>query len=667
MAVSGSLAYVGSGSGIDVVDVSNATSPNVLSTFGSSDFPGITVVALQVSSGNLVALVQNSAGDAESLLIYSLANPSSPTLMGQTPITISGGIPSHLTGFTISNNYVYTSSFWYRYTISSDQIFSQFGESIVININDPVNPSVAGVIFNDPPDSSTGYPDGTSNTWQTAAVNSDVLLVGTTSATGSVVGSSPQGLVMVVDTTSPASTSVIEKLAIPGMAVVTGISVQGSRALVIGSSQDWGSASSGLAGNVVVAVLDVSQATNPTIVSTRTLGVASIGASFVQYLGNNLYATDSLAGNNLGPELLVFDASDPQNVTVTQVDVANNVGATGFVAAGGLLFTADGSSLSIYNIVAGQDTPVTAQVTIPAGNGVSIVPGSFSEAPTSTTTNPDGSQTLEWNLDLSSASSSQTITWQSNVTGLEPNQSVTVADDATVQFVSGVAASTLNLPDQIVTGIGFIGIGPSTQTVAPATAASYDVTLANPMNSAVTYTLSVQGVPAGWASLAPSVTVGANQSTDVPLILTPAAFATGSYAFNVSATAADGRSASVGASLVVQGQPVISPDSLGVVLTLTPSEATAGAGTAAQYSLQVTNVGSADDTYSLAFSGLPQGVTAALSRSSIDVPPGASNVRDIAFQLSVAPGTPAGTYPFTLTATSTQHATEAGTATAPSW
>ncbi len=32
------------------------------------------------------------------------------------------------------------------------------------------------------------------------------------------------------------------------------------------------------------------------------------------------------------------------------------------------------------------------------------------------------------------------------------------------------------------------------------------------------------------------------------------------------------------------------------------------------------------------------------------------------FQLSVAPGTPAGTYPFTLTATSTQHATETGTA-----
>ena len=424
-------------------------------------------------------------------------------------------------------------------------------------------------------------------------------------------------------------------------------------------------------------------------------------------------------------------------------------------AAGSLLFTADGSSLSIYNIVAGQDTPVTAQVTIPAGNSVSIVPGSFSEDPTATTANPDGSQTLEWNLDLSSASSSQTITWQSNVTGLEPNQSVTVADDATVQFVnttenlqsvsidaevngnlqnyyqgnnypsggtqievggvpftladysgggtgvvqtqaglqaspsvfdipvsianpsvvytlinsaygvlnnldgevefigtggadavfylvegvnirdhfngsynnqiaagtptieygpgpdrldrqtfvlpssfagqtltdirlsgfgddpsgepflaaatvavvpSGAASSTLNLPDQIVTGIGFIGISPSTQTVAPAETAGYDVTLANPTSSAVTYTLSVQGVPAGWASLAPSVTVGANQSTDVPLVLTPAASATGSYAFNVSATAADGRSASVGASLLVQGQPINSPDSLGVVL-----------------------------------------------------------------------------------------------------
>ncbi len=100
VAVSGSLAYVGSGSGIDVVDVSDPTTPTVQSTFGSSDFPGMTVVALEVSSGNLVALVQNSAGDAETLLIYSLANPSSPTLLGQTPITISGASPSFLTGFT---------------------------------------------------------------------------------------------------------------------------------------------------------------------------------------------------------------------------------------------------------------------------------------------------------------------------------------------------------------------------------------------------------------------------------------------------------------------------------------------------------------------------------------------------------------------------------------
>ncbi len=92
VAVSGSFAYVGSGSGIDVVDVSNPTTPVVLSTYGSSDFPGMSVVALEVSSGNLVALVQNIAGDAESLLIYSLANPSSPTLLGQTPITTRPGL-----------------------------------------------------------------------------------------------------------------------------------------------------------------------------------------------------------------------------------------------------------------------------------------------------------------------------------------------------------------------------------------------------------------------------------------------------------------------------------------------------------------------------------------------------------------------------------------------
>ena len=360
-------------------------------------------------------------------------------------------------------------------------------------------------------------------------------------------------------------------------------------------------------------MLDLSQPTNPTIISTQTLNVPSIGISFVQSLGNNMCnVTGSLAGINQKPELLVFDASDPQNVAVAQFGTAVLAGS--FTAAGNLLYTVDGSSLSIYNIITGQDTPVVAQVTVPAG--VSTVPNSFSLAPTSTTTNADGSHTLAWDLAFSAGSTSETITWQSTVTGLQPSQSVTVASGATVQFLSGLPATltTLDLPDQVVTGEEIIGITPAAQTVAPESPASYQVSLANPTGSPVTYSLSVQGVPAGWVNLESSVTVGANQTISVPLVLTSPAFVTGSYSFTVSASGNNGASSSVGASLALQGQaPAADPNSHGAVVTLSSPRATAGEGTSAVYTLTVTNVGSVEGAVFAGRLGpATQGVTATL-------------------------------------------------------
>ena len=142
VAVDGNLAYVGTSGGIDVVDVSNPSAPSVLSTFGASDFPGMSVVALQVYNNELVVLAQNSSFNSQSLLIYSLATPASPTLLGQTPLTFQGNNDSRLGGFSISNNHVYTFAVWYRYYISGGQIFAQFGESLDIDISNPASPAV---------------------------------------------------------------------------------------------------------------------------------------------------------------------------------------------------------------------------------------------------------------------------------------------------------------------------------------------------------------------------------------------------------------------------------------------------------------------------------------------------------------------------------------------
>ncbi len=266
---------------------------------------------------------------------------------------------------------------------------------------------------------------------------------------------------------------------------------------------------------------------------------------------------------------------------------------------------------------------VQAQATVPTNNGVSIDPNSFSIAPTAITTNSNDSETLEWDLSLPSGTSSQTITWQSDVSGLQPGQSLPVVQSATVSFVSQGTPGSMTLPGQFVTGEQIIGINPPAQTVQPGAPASYDVTLLNPTSTSVTYNLSVLGVPPGWVNMEPSVTVGPNGSADVPLVLTSDSFAALSdYGFTVAANGDDGAIAAVSGDLALQGQPAVpDPNSHGIVATLTPTQATAGQGTSARYVVQLTNTGSADDTFSLGALGLPTGVAAEFGQPTIDVPP----------------------------------------------
>ena len=115
----------------------------------------------------------------ESLLVYSLADPLNPTLLGQTTITQTGS------GFTTSpplvvNNHAYLSDYFFRYLLSGHQILQQHGELISIDISNPAAPTVDGVVYNLPPDPTSGYPDGDSFVYQVAAVNNQTLLAGST-------------------------------------------------------------------------------------------------------------------------------------------------------------------------------------------------------------------------------------------------------------------------------------------------------------------------------------------------------------------------------------------------------------------------------------------------------------------------------------------------------
>jgi hypothetical protein len=259
-------------------------------------------------------------------------------------------------------------------------------------------------------------------------------------------------------------------------------------------------------------------------------------------------------------------------------------------------------------------------------------------------------------IGLGSPPKSETFTWQSTVSNLQVGEVRPVALGATVNFRSqGSPPGTLTLPGTNVTGAQVLALSPASQTVAPASPAAYTVTVSNPGNAADTFNLAVLGVPASFVNLPGSVTVPANSSVPVTLTLTSDVLATlGDHGFTVTAQDAAGASAFVQGDLILAGQPPAPPDieAHGVVVTLTPAQASAGQGTAARYLVQVTNTGSADDTFTLATAGLPANVTAALSQTTVVVPPGTSSALDVALTLTPAAGTAAGSDPFSVTATS---------------
>ena len=114
--------------------------------------------------------------------------------------------------------------------------------------------------------------------------------------------------------------------------------------------------------------------------------------------------------------------------------------------------------------------------------------------------------------------------------------------------------TTLSLPPLTVAAEHIIGIDPATQTVDRAAAATYSVSLTNPLPSDETYTLSTTGLQGLTVGLAASILVPAGKTVTTPLTVTvPASEVGDKLIFTVNAQTAQGAQDSV------EGQLTVSP------------------------------------------------------------------------------------------------------------
>ncbi len=646
----GHLVYASGSSGISVYDVTNPATPQLLRTVGTS------ASILKIHGDKLYALRRGGGADPIDLSIYSLADPQNPQFLGVTPeIHYSNAL--HM---VVTDTHVFVTIWSISYLLGSNDIKYQTGDVLSIDVSVPAAPHLDGVLRNTYGTNNDGIGQflnvdnsgGDGNLWEIAQVDPNTLLVaGSTSILNNTHTGS--GVIDVVDISDPTHMSIVRSLVIPGTVQAVGLSVAGNRAFVTGSTDGWNDFTPALdfAGNTVLASLDISNPRNPVLLGTETLNRASAGPSF-QFtvpLGNGLFGFSSYGATPDHPALFLVDANDPMNLVTSNTTVPAAVSTLD--GLGNFVYTVSSSGLIIYQINASAAIPATARVDIPKNNGVTIVPGSFSLQPSQVIvgTNFD---TYVWDLNLTSTA--RTITWQSTVTNLKPGETRPVAVNNSVTFTSQGTAGSFALPTLEVSGSHLLGLDPGSRTGQPGAASSYTLKVANPTDMSVTYALAMMGVPAAWSNLEASVTVPAKGSVDVPFTLTSDSLAAlASYGFTITARAGTGAIDQVQGTLMLQGAPVFAnTDAHGIVAMLTPGQASAGQGTSARYVVRVTNTGSALDTFDLSAPGLPSGVSITFAESSVDVPPGVSNFRDVAFTLTPALGTLPGNLTFTVTARS---------------
>lgn len=668
VALKDNLAYVCGTEDVTIVDVSEPTAPRIVGTFADTLIVGGVSAFCRISGNHLVVMWQRGTGsNVLPIDVFRLDNPTQPTLVRNTSVNYH-----FITSLFLAGDYAFATMSGVNFNTVTNAVLGQFGDFLAFDLSDIENPRLVDVLFN-----TDGAPDGGNfNMRQGVALNSQLALVASTTSTGSQTQSGV-GRLLVVDISDPANLFVVQEVLVPGTRHLTGLGIQGNLALIVGNTEGTrnpGNPDFSLTGNVTLTSIDLTDPLNPVLLST--LPTAGEGnATRVSALGNGFFSvsgttfTHPVSGAD-EPVLMLVDTNDPIRLTFTNLPVPARLQES--LVRGNMLFTTSAAGLGIYDIGDVVGTRVTAQVRIPHQTGVQVIPGSFTIDPTAILPGNDF-DTLVWERSLAATRTGETYTWQSRVTEMAPGTTREVTLGATVDFtIPSGDAGQIVLPPLMVASDHILALMPAERTARPGEAVTYTLLVRNPTAGPVTYILALQGVPRSWVvDFPPVVAVPAQGTTQIAVVLkSDAAALAGSHGFVVTASADTGARSVVHGALLLAGAPVLEPPigvrpdvgqdvpsvARGVVLELTPGQAIAGQGTTARYVVRVINTGNATETFALT-GLLPAGVQGSLGQQNVEVPPGLSNFREVALAVTPTAGTPAGDYPFTVTAVSTAAAT----------
>lgn len=634
LALAQGMAYVGGTENGDMIDVSNPWNPQWAGALATNE------IATAMWGERL--LHRQGFG----LDVLDLNDPEQPAVIGHCGAGFSGStFPTH---FFTHGDFALANALIFGY--GSTAVNFARGDLVSYDLRDPTKPVPLGLLFDTPHAVFTNYVGSDYFIGQAAAKDGIVLLPSTTGKDAATGGT---GRLVFADARSPGQVTPDGEFLVEGTRVLTAVAVSGNRALVLGNTGGF-TVSSGapvLAGEVTANVLDVTDPLHPWVMgATRTLPGVDLAVRWQLHAfpgPEGLFFVSHVIQDGK-PALWVLDTSDPNRMETLAVEVPGPVQFAEFKE--GLLYTAGGSGIALYDLGGLLGVPVVARVEVPKEANTGVVSGSFDVAPDEVISG-SASETLVWRFNLSRELREREFHWQVGVTNLGAGESRVAALGGEVQFTAWGRASSVALAALRVTGRKLLHLEPVVQSVRPGQAASYTVVVTNPTPAVLPLDLALHGLPTEWKQMASAVSVMPGSSTNVTVVLTPdTGAALGDRSFRIEAASGGEPLDAAGGLLSVVGQPPAVTVAHGLVVSLDPVSAAAGPGTAAHVTVRVTNTGNVTEQCDLAVQ-LPEGISPG-GPLSLDVPPGLENYREAELVLRPERGLAPGPKSYTVTAVS---------------
>ncbi len=369
-AINGNLAYVCDDNEISVVDISNPSSLKVLSTAVSGIINNSGAIHCSIQRNTLSVFSDQTGsviGNSPGYSAFSLANPTQPYLLADVPLNkrffeepIYVGnfafVPTRALGYfgpTWDNQYgdllaVDLTTFASPILASSleQQIHSQFGGQHVI----------------------------------LGATQADSFLL--YAAGSSSVGTTNNGLgfLQLIDVSNPQAMQLIGQLLVPGTVQLNAPLISGNVAVAIGNNGGWGNNGTGVIGNIVLTVFDVTTRREPAILSINTTGFTPNGlAEGATQIGPNLFAFSGAQDASGNSVLLIVDTSNPQSPAISSIPAPLS---GKLQVVGNVLYAARGSGgFAAYSIPGGAAPasvcPAYIDAMVVVDDGVSVSAQSF--------------------------------------------------------------------------------------------------------------------------------------------------------------------------------------------------------------------------------------------------------------------------------------------------